>query len=280
MITADKGGRRGASERKAGLPGRGRRGGMAHMFRLSSFRAIFAGALLLAAGAGRLAADLAADIARVSVEAAGGAKAHAALRSFRAVGTTRVGDQEVSFVLHAARPDRLRIETLGDKGNLIRAFDGVHAPWKRVGLLEPPKRLGEAEEREFLRETDYEQPLYDWERRGVSLDFAGEAVVDGRPCQKLLAVFKHTQPVTLYVDDETHLVIRRDETRRLKGGRAIVIETRFGEFRETAGVMLPRRVRTIIDGKLNDETRIEAINPNPSLPADFFRPPAPDWPKR
>lgn len=243
-------------------------------------RAIVFCVLLAAAGAGRAVADLAADLARVSVEAAGGAKAHEALRSFRAVGTTRVGEQEVSFILHAARPDRLRVEVLGDKGNLVRAFDGVHAPWKRSGLLGPPERLAPGEELEFLRETDYEQPLHEWERRGVGLDYAGEAVVDGRVCQKLLAVLGHTRTVTLYVDDETHLVTRRDERRRLRGGREIVVETHFSDFRETAGVLLPRRVRTIADGKLADDTRIEAINPNPDLPGDFFSPPAPDWPKR
>ncbi len=250
------------------------------MLRFSSFRAIFAAVLLLGAGTGRLAADLAEDIARVSVEAAGGAKAHEALRSFRASGVTRVGGREASFILHAARPNLLKIESLGDRANLVRSFDGVHAPWKRVGLLGAPRRLGEAEEREFLREADYEQPLYDWAARGVGLDFAGATEVDGRPCQKLLAVFQHTRIVTLYVDDATHLVVRRDERRRLKGGREVLVETRFDDYRETAGVLLPRRIRTIVDGEPTDETLIEAINPNPDLPADFFSPPAPDWPKR
>lgn len=249
------------------------------MARFSVFRRIFLCSLLVAAGAGRLAADLAADLARISVEAAGGAKAHEALRSFRAVGTTKVGGREVSFILHAARPNKLRIEALGDKGNLVRSFDGVHAPWKRNGLLGEPRRLAEGEAQEFLRETEFDQPLHDYERRGVSLDYAGEAVVDGRPCQKLLAVFRHTQTVTLYVDDETRLVTRRDEKRRLRGGREVVVETHFSDFQETAGVLLPRRVRTIVDGELVDDTRIDAINPNPELPADFFSPPAANWPK-
>jgi hypothetical protein len=249
------------------------------MFRVSAFRVFLICMLAMSAGPARLAADLAADIARISVEAAGGAKAHAALHSFRAVGVTRVGDREASFILHAARPNLLRVEALGEKGNLVRGFDGVHAPWLRVGLLGPPKRLGEEAEREFLRESDFEQPLYDWERRGVSLDFAGEAVLEGRPCQKLLAVFKHTQLVTLYVDAETQLVVRRDETRRLKSGRDIVVETHYSDFRETAGVLLPRRLRTVVDGELANETRIDAINPNPDLPAGFFSPPAADWPK-
>ncbi len=252
---------------------------MTAMFRVTAFRVCFACVLMCFAGPARLAADLAADIARVSVEAAGGAKAHAALRSFRAVGTTRVGDKEASFILHAARPNLLRIEALGEKGNLVRGFDGVHVPWMRAGLLGPPKRLGEEEEREFLRETDFEQPLYDWERRGVALDYAGEVELDGRSCQKLLAVFGHTRLVTLYVDSETQLVVRRDETRRLKNGGESVVETHYADFRKTADVLLPRLLRTIVDGKLVNETRIEAINANPELPAGFFSPPAAEWPK-
>jgi len=243
-------------------------------------RAVFLCAFVALVVPGRAVADLAADIAKISLEAAGGAKAHEALRSFRAVGTTRVGEQEVSFILHAARPNRLRVEVLGDKGNLVRASDGVHAPWKRSGLLGLPERLAPGEESEFLREADYEQPFHEWERRGVSLDYAGETVVGGRLCQKLLAVLGHTRMVTYYVDDETRLVIRRDEKRRLRGGREVVVETHFSDYRETAGVLLPRRVRTIVDGELADDTRIEAINPNPDLPEDFFSPPARDWPKR
>lgn len=225
-------------------------------------------------------ADLASDLARISVEAAGGVKAHEELHSFRAFGVTRVGDKEASFLLHAARPNRLRIETLGARGTLMRAFDGVHAPWKREGFVSPPRRLGEEEEREFLRETEFDQPLYDWERRGVSLDYAGEATVDGRLCYKLLAVFKLTQSVTLFLDAETHLIVRREETRRLKSGREIVVANVFSRFEPVAGVLLPRKIETIVDGELAYETQIQAIVPNPDLPADYFSPPAEEWPKR
>lgn len=279
MMVADKARPRRTSERKAGLPASERRGGMAGMFSRRAFRLLLMCAFLLSAGAGRMAADLAADLARISVEAAGGAKAHAALRSFRAVGVTKVGDQELSFILHAERPNRLRIETLGDAGTLVRGFDGVHAPWRRSGLFDAPQRLAAGEERGFARDAEFEQPLHDWERRGLSLDYAGEANLEGRTCRKLLVVARDSRMTTLYLDDETRLVVRRDETRRLKGGREIVIETHYGDYQETAGVLLPRRLRVVVDGKTANETRIETINANPDLPAGFFAPPAPDWPK-
>ena len=46
-----------------------------------------------------------------------------------------------------------------------------------------------------------------------------------------------------------------------------------------AGVRLPRRIRTLVDGVLLHETRIKDYDANPDLPADFFRPPVRDWPR-
>lgn len=235
--------------------------------------------LLLAPGAGRLAADFAADLARVSVEAAGGPAAHEALHSFRAMGLTRVGDRETRFILHAARPDRLRVETLGERGSLVRAYDGVHAPWKKADPLAPPRRLGAEEELDFLLDADFDSPLFAPARRGISLDPAGEVVIDGRRAHRLLALLRRSELVTLYVDAETMLVTRRDRTKKLRG-RELVLETRYSDFAETAGVLLPRRIHTTVAGRLLHDTVIESIDANPELPEDFFAPPVGDWPTR
>jgi hypothetical protein len=240
-------------------------------------RLVFALVAVFSAGAGRLAADLAQDLARISVEAAGGMAAHRGLKSFLAEGVTRVGEHEVNFILYAARPNRLRIETIGEKGSLVRGYDGVHAPWKKDALLAPPRRLGREEEREFLLDADFDNPLFDSARRGISLDYAGEAVVDGRPCRKLLAIVRHTDALTLYVDDETRLVTRRDQTKKVRG-REVVIETHYSGFQATKGVLLPRRIRTVVEGRVLNDTRIQAIDPNPGFAPDFFAPPVKDWP--
>lgn len=237
-------------------------------------------ALVCAAAAPtRLVADFAADLARVSVEAAGGVSAHEALRGLRAVGVTRVGEGEVNFILHAERPDRLRIETLGATTSLVRASDGVRAPWKKTDPLRPPRRLGTAEEREFLVDAEFDQPLFDHARRGIGLDYAGRVEIEGKSFHRLLAVIRHTELVTLYLDEETRLLVRRDQSRRVQG-REIVIETHYEDFRPVAGVLLPHRILTRSEGRVLTDTRIESLDANPALPADFFAPPVADWPAR
>jgi hypothetical protein len=221
---------------------------------------------------------MAEDLAGNSVEAAGGWGRHAVLTSFRALGVTRVGDQSVSFILHAARPRSVRIETLGEKGSLVRAFDGVLAPWKKDDLAGPPRRLGRAEELEFIAEADFDQPLYDHAARGVRLDYAGETTLDGRLYHKLLASLRLNELVVLYLDDETRMLARRDQTRRI-GGREVMVSTYYSDYREVAGVKLPHRIRVELDGRLANETEIESYAPNPPLPPGFFSPPVKDWPR-
>lgn len=235
---------------------------------------------LLCIGIVSARADLAADLARVSVEATGGIEAHRALRGLRAVGVTRVGEKEASFILYAQRPDRLRIESVGEKSSLVRGYDGVHAPWRKNDPLSPPRRLGRAEEQDFIVDAEFDSPLFDFENRRISLDYAGEASLeDGRRAQKLLAVLRHTELNTLYIDDETRLLVRRDRAKRANG-RDVVIETHYSDFRRVAGVLLPFRILTVAEGRVLADARIESLDPNPELPADFFAPPVAGWPRR
>lgn len=227
---------------------------------------------------GRLAADLAADLARISVEAAGGRAAHAGLVSFRAIGVTRVGEQEVTFILYAARPRSVRIETIGERGSLVRSFDGIHAPWKKDDPRLPPRRLGQAEERDFMADADFDPTYFDHEARSISLDYAGEVELEGRRYQKLLATVRFTDFRILYLDDETRLLVRRDREKRVIGKNAVV-ETHYADHRAVAGVLLPHRIRTEVAGRVLHETIIERYDANPALPEDFFAPPVNDWPK-
>lgn len=226
----------------------------------------------------RVEADLADDLARINVEETGGTTAHIALQSFQAEGLTQVGTREVQFVLFTARPRSVRIEALGKKQSLVRAFDGVHAPWRKDDPAKPPLRLGRDEEREFLLDSDFDSPLFNYKARQISLDYAGEVVIEGKTYQTLLATVRFTDVLTLYIDDETKLLVRRDRTTR-REGRDVVTETHFSDFKKVNGVRLPRRIRTLEEGRLLHETIIKHYEANPRLPIDFFAPPARDWPK-
>ena len=245
--------------------------------RAKFMKAMLAGLVFCVAGPGRAVADMATDLARVSVEAAGGLAAHAALRGMRASGVTKVGEREVEFVLYSERPNRVRIETTSDGQTLVRAFDGVHAPWKRNGDNGEVRPLASGETKDFLMDADFDSPLFLPAHRNISLDYAGEAVNEGRPCQKLLAMVRFTDLLTLYVDDETHLLVRKDVSKRVRGQK-VVVQTHFSDFEPIGGVKMPRRIRTVVGMTTLHETVIKKWEANPSVPKNFFAPPVADWP--
>lgn len=238
------------------------------------------GAILLGvvAGASPARADFADDLSRVHLEATGGREAQAALHALRATGVTRINGKEFPFILYAARPRSIRIETLGDSGTLVRVFDGVHAPWQKTDLLASPARLSAASEADFVMEAEFDDLLYEFRSRGIELEDAGRTEGEVRPCLRLLATVRLTASYTLYLDEETLLVVRRDQ-RKVVRGKMAVVETYYSDFRPVAGVLQPFRIRVQSGERLITETEITEMVANPEVPPGFFSPPVSGWPK-
>ncbi len=223
-------------------------------------------------------ADLAQSVADITLILSGGDAAHQALHSLRARGFTRIGEQQVNFVLLAARPDRLRVETPHPDGNLVRASDGTHEPWTRRGDG-PPRRLSPGEARDFLLEADFDHPFFRPSARGLRLEMLGQTEINGRSFLKLRMTDSNGEISTLYVDEITRMLARREVVRSHQG-RDHVLATEFADFQICAGVLLPRRVTTYVDGRLSNETVINELEPNPVLTPADFAPPAENWPLR
>lgn len=278
-------------ERKAegrpcfGLARRGRGGRHGRVFPLTPMLLrrwrFFAGLLAgLVFGGGFVArADLATDVALIALEAAGGAEAHERLTSLRATGVTRVGEVEVSFILYTARPDRVRVETLGERGSLVTAYDGVHLPWRKDDVMRPPRRLGREEELHFIWEAVFDPPYFKPVERGIGLDYAGRVESGGAFSHRLLATRAGGGLETLLIDVGSNRLVRRIvRTVSVTGEREV--ELHYADFREVAGVVLPGRIRTVEAGRVLNETVIDEYVANPELPVDFFAPPVADWPRR
>ncbi|MEY4489565.1 MAG: hypothetical protein RIQ79_2073, partial [Verrucomicrobiota bacterium] len=161
---------------------------------------------------------------------------------------------------------------------LVRVFDGVHAPWQKPDLMAAPSRLATETEADFVMEAEFDDLLYDFRARGIELEDAGRAEVQGRPCLRLLATVRLTASYTLYVDEETLQVIRRDQ-RKIVRGRMSVVETYYSDFRPVAGVLEPFRIRVQSGDRVITETEITEVIANPEVPEAFFAPPKAGWPK-
>ena len=62
-----------------------------------------------------------------------------ALKAMRATGTVTSGAKKVQFVITAARPNLIRMETQANGRTLVQGYDGVDAPWEFDTGSWPPR---------------------------------------------------------------------------------------------------------------------------------------------
>jgi hypothetical protein len=229
--------------------------------------------VVLMMGIGRVsAAETAADLIRIHIEALGGKDRVAALAAVRATGQTYAGGKRMRFTEIAARPDRVRLETAQGGRTLVQVTDGVHPPWE-IDTAKWPPRYRDIEPsvaKTFAADAEYDDPLVAGPARGFTIETGGDMMVDGKRLIRLVVTRKLAETFMLLLDPDTYFIEKRVETRPNPLGGVSHVLTEFSDYRPVDGVLLPHRVRLIIDGKLIQETKFESIEPNPEITEETF----------
>lgn len=228
--------------------------------------------LVLALTVSFLRADRGADVALIHVEAIGGRERIDALRALSATGHVITGGKRVLFRFTAARPDRVRLESENGGRTLVQASDGVEPPWEFDSDSSPPhyRAMPEATAKTFLSDAEFDDPLIAGPARGFTFEVAGSVRVDGRMLLRVMVTRKLSDTFALFLDPETYLIMLRIEQRTSAGGRRLQIATRYDDFRPVEGVLLPHEITLSIDGRVSQQTKIEAITGNPPLAPEIF----------
>lgn len=227
---------------------------------------IFLGVVLLAT-AGH--AQLGSEIARKHAARAG--EKLAALKTLRAEGRTFIGSEMVPFTLIAERPSRLRVESFSPLRRVIQGYDGLQPPWISHSEFHggAVQRMPAADARDFIANADFDGPLVNYADKGYSVDYAGEDTIEGRRAFKLLLMSRHDDIFFLWLDAESHEVVKRTVYRAGKEAR-VTVDTLFKDFRPVAGVMQPHRIETTANGRLLYVMVIDKMMPNVTVAAEGF----------
>lgn len=222
-------------------------------------------------------ADRLGDIARIHLEALGGAERISALTAVRATGAVVTGGSRVHFNLTAARPNRLRMEIEAGGRTKVQGYDGLDVPWEFDTGVWPPryKPMPDTLAKSFAADSEFDDPLVSGPAGGYVFDDGGEVKAGGRTLVRLMVTRKLRDTFSLLLDPETYLIAMRIETRESPAGRTLQIVTRFDDYRPVQGVLLAHRITVAVEGKISQETLIEQIEPIPTpKPETFTRPKA------
>ena len=205
--------------------------------------------------------------------ARGGREALAAVRTLRMTGRATLGSgREAILRREIARPGRIRTEFEFQGTTGIYVWDGS-AGWRVSpldGVFEPAPLSPEAAALS-AEQADFEGPLVDWRAKGHVVELMGrEELPGGGDAHKLKVTLKSGVVRLIWVDATTGLVVRTESSRKLRG-HELVVETVYGDYRETSGVQFARSIETGVRGRPQRlRIAVLTVETNPTLDDSRF----------
>ena len=236
-------------------------------------------ALLIGFAAVPATAQDAQSLINKNLEARGGAAAISAIKNVTFEGRIIYpGDFELQYKetrerLGGGNADRVDFALQGL--DIVQAYDG-HEGWK-INPLQGRKdaeKMSVDEARALQDNALIEGPLLAARTDGSIVTYLGREDFDGTLAYKLRVAQKDGDEFIYWLDPDTFLEIKVDETRKIRGAQQTT-ETELGDYEKVAGVYFPMSVETWPQGQdsARSRTLIATGTANTEVPASFFSEP-------
>lgn len=236
-------------------------------------------ALILAGVSTSVAAQDAKGLVAKNLEARGGEAALVAIKSIRFEGRTIFpGDFELTYKETRAQVGQeaaARLDLTVQGLDLVQAYDGRDA-WKINPFQgrKDPEKMSSDEAREMADSALIEGPLLASRTDGSQVQYLGRDDFDGTLAYKLKVTQKDGDQFTYWLDPDTFLEIKVEESRRIRGATHVT-ETELGDYEKVAGIYFPMSIESWTQGQDSQRQRtiIAAGEANAQVPSDYFAEP-------
>lgn len=240
----------------------------------------FLSALLLACVTTPVAAQDAQSLVAKNLEARGGEAALSAIKTLRFEGRTIYpGDFELTYKETRARVAdgaATRLDLTVQGLDLVQAYDGHGGAWKINPFQgrKDPEKMSSDEAREMADAALIEGPLLASRTDGSHVQYLGRDDFDGTLAYKLKVTQKDGDEFTYWLDPDTFLEIKVEETRRIRGATHTT-ETELGDYEKVAGIYFPMSIESWTQGQDSQRQRtiIATGEANAQVPSDYFAEP-------
>lgn len=216
------------------------------------------------------------DIVARGVAAAGGEKTLTAVTSERMSGKIILASGvSAPLTVELKRPNKIHTEIAFPKGTFIQAYDGVSG-WEVNTFVgkNTPIAMSPAEAKEVAETADMDGPLVQWKKKGSRLVLAGRENVGGNDAFKIGVTLADGNVRTLYLDARSYQKVKW-EGELDRGGKKILFESFFSDYRKVDGIPFPFRIRSDAGEQgRGQEIVFNKIEVNPVIPDSEFALPA------
>jgi hypothetical protein len=191
--------------------------------------------------------------------------------TLRVTGTLASGGRTVPLIVLRQRPYLLRQEAHFETGVVVTAYDGQRA-WTVDPILGDgtPQLLTGVRAADVRDQADFDGPLVNYGTKGHQVEYVGDERLDGRLVRRLRVTKKSGRVLDYLIDAETNLEVMTVATAS-QGGASVTVETVLEDYRSIDGVMVPFRVRALVDGRLASEITVGRVELDVKVDGARFR---------
>jgi hypothetical protein len=106
---------------------------------------------------------------------------------------------------------------------------------------------------------------------GVALFYVGTGVAEGKPAQQVTVVNAQNESVTLWIDEHTHLPIKKSYSWRDASDKLRNVEDEvYDNYKPVQGIMTPHSLTRYLNGDMSNQRFINTISYNQNPPDSLF----------
>ncbi len=205
-----------------------------------------------------------------NLQAHGGREALDKIQDMTMHGVMLMGPMEAPFTIYFKRPGKVRMEfeVQGMKG--IQSYDG-ETGWAVMPFMgkTDPEKMAEDQLKDLKNMADFEGPLIDYAKKGHTVEYVGEADVEGTPAYELKLTKKDGDVDHIFLDKDYGLeVVTKSKLNRM--GQVMEVETAFSNYKPVDGLVIAHAISSKINGQPGQKITINKVETNTGLSDDFF----------
>jgi hypothetical protein len=194
-----------------------------------------------------------------SIEASGGLDKLKAVDSAKFTGKFLAQGMEFPFTMTQKRPGMMRIDADIMGSTMVQCFSGDKGwtinPMTGSTAAQP---MSEMEEMSFKLQSDMDGILVDYAKKGYTVEYIGEADVEGTPTYQLKVDTNTGIVLNLFFDTEFFLNIKTESKITLDENE-MATQTYMSDFQEVEGLIMPFAIETRMGDMVVNQIMMEIV---------------------
>lgn len=202
------------------------------------------------------------------------------LNSLVFTGKTASMGMENEFTMTMKRPEMYRLEVPIQGQKMIQVYNKGEAwyiaPW--TGSLDPQDVAGD-QLKAMKKQTDFEGPLYNYEKKGNKVELIGADDMEGSEVFKIKLIDEFGDETMYFIDAENFVILKEENTTSMRG-EDVKTETYYSNFKPygDGDMIMAYSFEVRMNGQVASAITVESVELNPEVDEAIFAKPAPTPP--